>query len=78
MILFRLANIFLHTYYNPGPSTALLTKHSVPNYSNSVPMFSNTTTLLIPIRYNIPDFLILAIAFAYSATPTALNSATDF
>src|ERR1700683_4331822 len=62
MISFQLTNIFLRTYYNPDPSTALLTKHLVPIYSNSVSLFSDTATLLTPIRYNPLDFL----HFSYS------------
>ena len=62
--------IFFCTYYNSDPSTALPMKHSVHSYSDSVSAFSDTATLLIPIWYNVPDFIILATAFATLLTPT--------
>jgi hypothetical protein len=70
--------IFFCTYFNSDPSTTLPMKHLVNNYSNSVSVFSNTTTLLTPIQYNVLDYFILATAFMYAATPTVLDSATDF
>ena len=69
---------FFCNYYNPDLSTALLTKHSVHTYSDSVSAFSNTATLLTLIRYNVPDCIILATAFTHAATPTVLDSATNF
>ena len=62
--------IFFRTYYSSDPSTALPMKHSVHSYSDSVSAFSDTATLLIPIWYNVPDFIILATAFATLLTPT--------
>ena len=39
-------------------------KHSVHSYSDLVSAFSDTATLLIPIQYNVLDFIILATDFA--------------
>src|SRR6202167_3321143 len=62
--------IFFCTYYNSDPSTVLPMKHLVHSYSDSVSAFSDTATLLIPIWYNVPDFIILATAFASLLTLT--------
>ena len=57
--------IFFHTYYNSDPSTTLPMKHSVHNYSDLVSAFSDTATLLTPIQYNVPNYIILATAFMH-------------
>jgi hypothetical protein len=56
--------IFYCTYYNSNLSTMLPMKHSVHSYSDLVSTFSDTATLLIPIQYNVLDFIILATDFA--------------
>src|ERR1700685_3352319 len=45
-------------------------KHSVHSYSDSVSASSDTATFLIPIWYNVLDFIILATAFTTLLTPT--------
>ena len=62
--------IFFCTYYNSDLITALPMKHSVHSYSDSASAFFDTATLLIPIWYNVPDFIILATAFATLLTLT--------
>ena len=58
--------IFFHTYYNSDSSTTLPMKYSVHDYSDLVSAFSDTATLLTPIQYNVPNYIILATAFMHA------------